>query len=201
MFSGIIETIGRVTEIRSAPDNTLIAVATPLAAELSIGESIAVNGVCLTVTGQTPLAFTADVSPTTLRLTTFGRLTPGQSVNLERALRVGDRLSGHIVSGHVDTVGVVGRLVPDGDSTHVTIEYPDSYAPLLVDRGSIAVDGVSLTVVTAAASTFQVTLIPHTQAATILHAWEPGTPVNLEFSLLGKYVRRILAGEARREES
>jgi riboflavin synthase len=200
MFSGIIEDIGQIRERAVGSAGARLVIDSRLTAELGIGESIAVNGVCLTVVERDATAFVTDLSPTTLSVTTLGGLDPGQPVNLERALRVGDRLSGHFVSGHVDAVGHVREAVPDGSSRHLGITAPHRLRPYLVEKGSVTVDGVSLTIVAVAGNTFQVTVIPHTLAVTTLARLAVADPVNLECDLLGKYVHRLLAPEGEPEE-
>jgi len=168
-----------------------IATPRPLA-RLALGESIAVNGACLTVTGRRGRRFTADVSPETLRRTTLGGLAPGTRVNLERALRLGDRLGGHIVQGHVDGVGRVEAIDPDGDWLAYRFRAARAVAPYLIEKGSIAVDGVSLTVAACRGSRFTVALVPHTLAQTNLAARRPGDLVNLEADVLLKQIEAML---------
>ena len=196
MFSGIIETLGTVRaqasgRIEVAPETAL--------GRLETGESIAVNGVCLTVTSTSDDRFTADVMPETLRRTTLGTLTDGATVNLERALRFGDRVSGHMVSGHVDGTGIVTALREDANARWVTIATPEDLIDLTAEKGSIAVDGISLTVVDVFEGAFTVSLIPVTLAATVAGAWRVGTAVNLEVDLIARYVARTL--EAREAAS
>lgn len=163
---------------------------------LALGESIAVNGACLTVTAMQGRRFRVDVSPETLRRTTLGRLAKDGRVNLERALRVGDRLGGHVVLGHVDGVGTLEKIQPDGDWLLYRFRVPRTIGPYLVEKGSIAVDGVSLTVFACRAGKFTVALIPHTLAKTTLGTLAPGTGVNLEADVLLKHIAAML--EARR---
>jgi riboflavin synthase len=195
MFSGIIETMGTVRRVTKTGDDARLTVDTELAAALAVGESIAVNGVCLTVVGTDAAGFEADLSSTTLTVTALGSLSPAQPVNLERALRVGDRLSGHFVSGHVDATGTILAIRPDGESRHLRVGYPDRLRPYLVDKGSITVDGVSLTLVAVDADAFFITVIPHTLAVTTLGRVTVGQRVNLEADLWGQYVHRILAAD------
>jgi riboflavin synthase len=193
MFTGIVESVGTVVAVESAGELVRIAVLAPgLAAEARIGDSIAVRGACLTVTkvdGER-LHFEA-VRETCLR-TALGELEPGARVNLERALRAGARLDGHLVQGHVDGVGRVRELRREGDDVRLFVECPPEVAEHVVPKGSIAIDGVSLTVVGAGEAGFDVALIPHTLAATTLGSLAPGDRVNLEVDVLAKYVRRAV---------
>ena len=170
-----------------------LTIETPRAlARLALGESIAVNGACLTVTAMQGRRFRVDVSPETLRRTTLGTLAKDGRVNLERALRVGDRLGGHVVLGHVDGVGKLEKIEPDGDWLLYRFRAPDALLPFLVEKGSIAVDGVSLTVFACRAARFTVALIPHTLAKTTLGTRRPGDGVNLEADVLLKHVGAML---------
>jgi riboflavin synthase len=194
VFSGIVETLGTIQSQR--PGRIEITPRTPFAG-LEIGESIAVNGACLTVASVASGTFEADVMPETLQRTTLGGLTGGATVNLERALRFGDRVGGHMVSGHVDATGIVTALREDGNARWVTITTPGDLMDLIAEKGCIAVDGISLTVVDVFTEAFTVSLIPVTVAATIAGAWRVATRVNLEVDLIARYVARtILAREA-----
>jgi len=163
-------------------------------AKLALGESIAVNGACMTVTGRRGRTFTVDVSPESLRRTTLGRLPPGARLNLERALRVGDRIGGHIVQGHVDGVGRLSAIRPEGEWVLYRFDAPKALAPYLVEKGSVAVDGVSLTVFRCRGSAFTVALIPHTLAETTLGSTTPGDRVNLEADVLLKQIAAMVHG-------
>jgi len=193
LFTGIIATTGQLArrEPRGAGARLTIATARPLA-RLALGESVAVNGACLTVVARRGTRFAVDVSPETLRRTTLGALEPGGRVNLERALRVGDRLCGHFVQGHVDGVGRLRTIRPDADWQLYQFDAPRSLAPYLVEKGSIAVDGVSLTIFGCANATFTVALIPHTLKETTLGDRRPGDRVNLEADVLMKHVASLL---------
>src|SRR5580700_6444162 len=162
-----------------------------------MGESIAVNGACLTVASVAADGFEADVMPETLRRTTLGDLSGGATVNLERALRFGERVGGHLVSGHVDGTGIVTALREDANARWVTIATPEDLIDLIAEQGSIAVDGISLTVVDVFAGAFTVSLIPVTLAATVAGAWRVGTAVNLEVDLIARYVTRTLEARER----
>jgi riboflavin synthase len=193
LFTGIIEATGRLArrESRGAGARLTIATARPLA-RLALGESVAVNGACLTVVARRGTRFAVDVSPETLRRTTLGALEPGGRVNLERALRVGDRLGGHFVQGHVDGVGRLRTIRPDADWQLYEFQAPRSVVPYLVEKGSIAVDGVSLTIFGCKDTLFTVALIPHTLKETTLRERRPGDGVNLEADILVKHVASFL---------
>ncbi|MFQ5693216.1 MAG: riboflavin synthase [Nitrospinota bacterium] len=194
MFTGIIEHMGTVASIRTGPDGARLSIAAPEAAkELRMGDSVAVNGACLTKVGGDDRTFDVDVSPETLRKTSLGALRKGDAVNLELALRLGDRLGGHLVSGHVDAVGRIGGRRPERDSEIVTIEAPPEVMRYIVPKGSVSVDGISLTVAEREGDRFRVAIIPHTAERTTLLRKKPGDPVNLEADLIGKYVERLLA--------
>jgi riboflavin synthase len=196
MFTGLIEAVGEVAAIEPAPAGFRFRVKTALAPELSPGDSVAVNGVCLTVVSAEPEAIAADVSPETARVTSLGVLQPGSLVNLERPLRADARLGGHFVQGHVDATGTLEELRPEGDSYWMTVGFPPLLAPYIVRKGSIAVDGISLTVAGVDDRRFDVQIIPFTWEHTNLRAMKAGDAVNLECDILGKYVVRVaeLAG-------
>jgi riboflavin synthase len=195
VFTGIIEVIGIVQEFSRQAEGARVHIAAgPLAEGLRIGESIAVEGACLTVAALRGNGFAADLSVETLKRTTLGRLRAGARVNLERPLRLGDRLGGHLVTGHVDGVGQLAERVPQGDGEFIRIRFPRELGSLLVMKGSIAVDGISLTVAELSHDAFGVAIIPHTLAHTTLRDKRVGDPVNLEADLLGKHVARLLAG-------
>lgn len=191
MFTGIVEEQGKVLTLEGG---TRLTIQTTRVAEgLGVGQSVAVDGVCLTVIEVEGPQFTVDLAPETLKRTTLGGLAPGDRVNLERALQVGDSLGGHFVTGHVDGVGTLLRREPVGDAATVWIGFPPALARHIVPKGSIAVDGVSLTVVEVMEEAFSVCLIPHTLAVTTLGWKGPGSPVNLEVDLLSRYLERLLA--------
>ena len=193
MFTGIIEATARIDRVepKGGGRKLTLATARPLA-KLALGESIAVAGACLTVTGMRDRRFTVEVSPETLRRTTLGGLRPGDRVNLERSLRVGDRFGGHVVQGHVDGVGTLEAITPDGEWSLYRFRAPASLAPYLVEKGSIAVDGVSLTVFACRGPRFTVALIPHTLAVTTLGERRPGDRVNVEADVLLKHIATML---------
>jgi riboflavin synthase len=194
VFSGIIEDLGTVRG--RAPGRIEIEPRTPFA-NLEIGESIAVNGACLTVASVSTGGFIADVMPETFHRTTLGDLTDGATVNLERALRFGDRVGGHMVSGHVDATGIVTAMREDANARWVTIATPGDLIELVSEKGCIAVDGISLTVVDVFESAFTVSLIPVTLSATVAGAWGVATAVNLEVDLIARYVARTLEARDR----
>ena len=197
MFTGIIETIGAVREWAAKAGGARVYIwAGALAEGLHVGDSIAVDGACLTVTAPLADGFTCDLSAETLDRTTLKALRVGARVNLERPLRLGDRLGGHLVTGHVDAVGHIADRVPQGDGQFARIRFPAPLGPLLVMKGSIAVDGISLTVAELSRDTFGVALIPHTLDHTTLGNKRVGDAVNLETDLLGKHVARLLATRA-----
>jgi riboflavin synthase len=196
MFTGLIEAVGEVAELKPTPAGFRLRIATALAAELRAGESLAVNGVCLTLIASGADGIHMDVSPETARVTTLGSIRRGALVNLERPLRADGRLGGHFVLGHVDATGTIDDLRHEGDHHWLTVRYPASLAPYLVRKGSIAVDGISLTIAGLDGERFDVQIIPYTWDHTNLRAARVGDAVNLECDIIGKYVRRILdAGE------
>jgi riboflavin synthase len=199
MFTGLIEATGEIVERQAAPGGMQLWIDSALAGELKVGDSLAVNGVCLTVVSTDAGRIRADVGPETVRVTTLGRLTPGAYVNLERPLRADGRFGGHFVQGHVDAVGVLERRRPEADFEWLTFSFPSELAPYIVHKGSIAVDGISLTVATLQADRFDVQIVPFTLEHTNLRSIVPGERVNLECDLVGKYVARAveIAGLAR----
>ncbi len=192
MFTGIIEEVGRVERAEGREGGRRLVVACSFAAELRVDESVAVNGACLTVVEQDDRAFAADVVEETLSKTSLGDLEVGDGVNLERAMRAGGRLDGHLVQGHVDAAGEVASVEALADSWLVRVRYPTEFAPYLIPVGSVALDGISLTVARLDDDALTVAVIPHTWERTTVSAWQPGRRVNLEFDLIGKYVVRAL---------
>lgn len=190
MFTGLIESAGEIVESSSMGGGVRVRIATTLAGELTRGESLAVNGVCLTVIAHDAASMQADIGPETLRVTTLGGLVPGAAVNLERSLRADSRFGGHFVQGHVDAVGRIEAVRPDVDFHTVTVSFPSRFASNIIHRGSIAVDGISLTVAALRSNEFDLMIIPFTMAHTNMRQAAIGTPVNLEFDVVGKYVAR-----------
>jgi len=193
VFTGIVEAVAEVVAVEPRGPGVRLVVAAPaIAAETRIGDSIAVNGACLTVADATGGRVAFDAVRETMDRTALGALRPGARVNLERALRADSRLDGHIVQGHVDETGRVRELRREANDTRLAIATSPRFTDWLVEKGSVAVDGVALTIVGLAADGFDVALIPHTLAVTTLGALAPGQVVNLEADVLGKYVRRFL---------
>ena len=194
MFTGIITDVGRILEVAAEGDGRRMVVGTRLPlAEIPLGSSIATSGICFTVVDKAEDWFAVDASGATLSVTTAGRWAVGGSVNLERSLRIGDEMGGHLVFGHVDGVGEITALEPVGESHRLEVRMPEALAPLVAVKGSIAVDGVSLTVNKAPGDRFEVNIIPHSWAHTNLPERAVGDPVNIEVDMLARYVARQLA--------
>jgi riboflavin synthase len=197
LFTGIVEDVGRLVrrEDLAAGRRLWIATAMPVA-DFDIGESIAIAGACMTVVAMAGNGFggefAVDVSAESLRRTTLGELADGDAVNLERAMQLGDRLGGHIVSGHIDGTGAVESIRPEGESSIYTFRIDADLMPMLVEKGSVAVDGTSLTCFNLGDGRFDVAVIPHTLAVTTLGARKPGARVNIEVDVLGKHVARLV---------
>jgi riboflavin synthase len=214
MFTGLIESVGRIAEIEEIEGGKRLRVATELAALLNLGDSLATNGVCLTVTDVRPPAAAVamggpsnhgsstpettlgdvafDVSPATLSVTTLGDLQPFALVNLERPMAADGRFGGHLVQGHVDATGSIEALEKDGEFYWLTVAFPRDLAPYFIAKGSVAVDGISLTIADLQQDRFKIQIIPHTWQHTNLQGARPGTRVNLECDLVGKYVMRAI---------
>ena len=193
MFTGLIQTIGTFHSIKRQGDAAQLQINSTLVKEdLKLGESIAVNGACLTVTSWDSTSFTVDVSPETLQRTTLGSMGANQPLNLERALRLSDRLGGHLVSGHIDCIATVKRRYQDHNAVKIEFSVPPSAMRYLVEKGSVAVDGISLTVNEISTDMFSVAVIPHSLALTTLKDCRTGTLVNIETDLIGRYVERLL---------
>jgi riboflavin synthase len=192
MFSGIVETTGTLAEVKQVADGVRIRIRTALTSALSVGESLAVNGVCLTAILLQDGEVHADIGPETARVTTLGSLQREQRVNLERAVALGGRLGGHLVLGHVDGVGTIEQVRPDAGSHWLTVSFPEELARYFIRKGSVAVDGVSLTVAGLGATRFDVQVVPFTWQATTLGDVKVGDRVNLECDMIGKYVVRTM---------
>jgi len=193
VFTGLVQDLGRIEEVSHTDDGVRLRVSSALAGELAEGDSVAVDGVCLTATEVRDGAFSAEVVNETLSRSALAALSEGGAVNLELPLRASDRLGGHIVQGHVDAVGSVRSAEDDGFARRIEIDAPSELLRYVVEKGSIAVDGVSLTVAGITERSFTVSLIPETLERTTLGAAEPGTKVNLEVDVLAKYVERLIA--------
>jgi riboflavin synthase len=193
MFTGLIEDLGTVRELGAGEGGTILRIATRLGAEISDGDSVAVNGVCLTATGADADGFSAEAMNETLRVSALGGLGAGDAVNLELAVRAGDRLGGHIVQGHVDGTAEVLEASEDGFARRLRLRLDPELAQLAVERGSIALDGVSLTISGLGADWLEVSLIPETLQRTNLGSAEPGRKVNVECDMVGKYVQRLMS--------
>lgn len=192
MFTGLIEDTGRVDSFHRRGEAGLLTVETALpVAEIAIGDSVAVNGVCLTVTAKSGRALSFDVSPESISRTLIGKLCAGNRVNLERALRMGDRLGGHIVSGHVDCTGKLSRSEIRSGNHLLQLTLPQAHTRYLVEKGSVAIDGISLTVNEVSRDSFSVNIIPHTYSNTTLGQLKIGDQVNIETDIIGKYVERL----------
>ena len=195
MFTGIIQTVGRIARLEPRGGDVRLAIDTAGLdlADVQLGDSISVSGVCLTAVTLETRGFSADVSNETLSLTTLGKLKAGDPVNLEKALRLADRLGGHLVSGHVDGLGKVVSITPDGRSQRWVFEVPAALARYIAAKGSVCIDGTSLTVNEVAGQRFGVNLIPHTVENTAFHARRVGDAVNIEVDVIARYVERLLA--------
>ena len=193
MFTGIVETIGRIKRAEPTPKGgTQLVIETELAKELEIGASLALNGCCLTVTGLDGSEIRFDLLGETLRRTNLGDFKEGHLINLERPMPANGRFDGHVVQGHIDTTARIGLIEPVGSDHRVEVALPESFSQYIVFKGSVAVDGISLTVAELHADRFVLWIIPHTWQVTNLHQRKPGERVNLEFDLIAKYVERML---------
>ena len=193
MFTGIVEELGRVRGVVSDAHSGKLSIQAQTVLEgTKIGDSIAVNGVCLTVVELGRDGFVADVMPETLRRSNLGSLTCGSTVNLERAMAAGGRFGGHMVSGHIDATGTITGFRKESNAVWVTVSTPNEVMELIVEKGSIAIDGISLTVADVGTHDFSVSIIPHTSSETTLLSKKPGDKVNLENDIIGKYVKKLL---------
>jgi riboflavin synthase len=192
MFTGLIEAIGEIRDLQRSGDSGSLRIAAPFAGELAPGESVAVDGMCLTVTERTSTDFIAQISSESWQRSTIGQKRIGDRVNLERAMLATSRLGGHLVLGHVDSVGELTERTERGEMAVLRFRFPKDDAALLVEKGSIAVDGISLTIAAPKADTFTVAIIPTTLQGTTLGGMKPGRLVNMEYDVIGKYVVRAL---------
>ncbi len=193
MFTGIIEEMGTITDLKKEGGNLRISIRSPFTSELKIDQSIAHNGICLTVVDIHGEEYVVTAIDETLKRTNLGTLKSGSKVNLERSMRLGDRLDGHMVQGHVDTAAIVKSIQEQDGSWIFSFDFPAEKGHITVEKGSICVNGVSLTVVSSEKNSFSVAIIPFTMEHTNFHALKPGDKVNIEFDVIGKYVARLLA--------
>lgn len=202
MFTGIIEEVGTVQSIRRGVHSAVLSIqAKTVLQDTHMGDSIAVNGVCLTVTSLSGSGFTADVMPETLNRSSLGTLQTGSPVNLERAMAANGRFGGHIVSGHIDGTGTIQAIKKDDNAVWYTIQANSSLLRYMIEKGSIAIDGISLTIAKITSSAFQVSIIPHTAANTTLASRHVGDTVNLETDCIGKYVEKLLLSSSKQHET
>ncbi len=192
MFTGLVETTGRVLELEARGDQARLTLDIPFASELQLGESVANNGCCLTVVARSETSASFDVLTQTLKVTSLGDLLPGHKVNLERALRAGDRLGGHFVQGHIDDTGVIETLDPYGQDHLLEVRLPEALAGLCIDKGSLAIDGISLTIAEMEGTLARFWIIPHTMEKTNLSTRAAGQRVNLEADVLAKHVAKLM---------
>jgi len=193
MFTGLIEEIGRISKIKKGANSYQFSIeAKTILSDLKLGDSVATNGACLTVVEQTSSGFTVDIMAETVKLTNFSKMKLGDIVNLERAMRLSDRLGGHLVSGHIDGIGKISKIKKEDIATIINITAPQELLNKMLNKGSIAIDGISLTIIDVNNSEFQVSIIPHTSQETTLLKKSIGDFVNLETDMIGKYVLRFL---------
>ena len=194
MFTGLIESVGEIAEVNAIEAGFSLRIASGIAGDLGLGESVAVNGVCLTVVDISTAAgvFSTEIGPETARVTSLGDLKSGAAVNLERAMPANGRFGGHMVLGHVDGTGTIQSIRPEADFSWLTVAFPAGLAPYLIHRGSIAVDGISLTIAALEKTTFDVQIVPFTWSHTNLRRRRAGDRVNLECDMIGKYVLRAM---------
>jgi riboflavin synthase len=201
MFTGLVQDIGSVESVEAGAEGSRLRIATKLGTEIGLGDSVAVNGVCLTATEADASGFATEAMNQTLDVTVIGALAPGAPVNLELATRADERLGGHIVQGHADGSGKVLEVTEDGFARRVRVEIPPELLRYVVDKGSVALNGVSLTVATLGPTWVEVSLIPETLERTNLGSAEPGTPLNVEVDVVAKYVERLLSPFAGKEQA
>lgn len=200
MFTGLIQDVGKVQSIGTAADGAHLKIATSLGSEIELGDSVAVNGICLTATAADDAGFETEAMNQTLEVTTLSRVEAGDRVNLELAIKASDRLGGHIVQGHVDGVGEVASIIDDGFAKRLRVALDRDLLRYAIDKGSIALDGVSLTVAALGEDWFEVSLIPETLERTNLGGAEAGRKINVECDLIAKHVERLVAPLARKEQ-
>ena len=199
MFTGLIEDIGKVITVHSRRNYKILQIESKLADdELQVGDSVACDGACLTVVSMQKGNFTVEASQETVRKTILSSYHPGTRINLERALQAGKRLGGHFVMGHVDDTGIIDSIKQTGDSIEIGITFDNTYDNLVISKGSIAINGISLTINNQRSGWLSVNVIPHTQTATTISRWKSGDGVNLEFDMIGKYILNIHAGSEKK---
>ena len=195
MFTGLVLGLGEIIQVSSSGSEARLCIAPKFPLHnLVKGESIAVNGACLSVETFTSSSFTVYASQETMRLTTLNSLSKGSLVNLERALALGDRLGGHMVSGHVDAVACIEKISPAGDSKQVALSFPEKFAKQVIAKGSVTLEGISLTINSCQGNVFEVNIIPETQKSTTVQFWQQGQKLNFETDIIGKYVEKMLTG-------
>ena len=201
MFTGIIESFGTIKRIESRGEGKVLYIGCDLdLSESKIGDSIAVNGACLTAVGLEKNIFKVDMAPETVERTIFKRLRPGSRVNIERALKLSDRIDGHLVSGHIDGTGIISSIKRNSNAIIIKIDVPSKLAADMIEKGSVAIDGVSLTINTCSDKDFEVSIIPHTADITTIGLKRVGDEVNIETDMIGKYVKKILMGSVRKND-
>ena len=202
MFTGIIESFGTIKRIESRGEGKVLYIGCDLdLSESKIGDSIAVNGACLTAAGLEKNIFKVDMAPETVERTIFKRLRPGSRVNIERALKLSDRIDGHLVSGHIDGTGIISSIKRNSNAIIIKIDVPSKLAADMIEKGSVAIDGVSLTINTCSDKDFQVSIIPHTADITTIDLKRVGDEVNIETDMIGKYVKKILMGSVSKNDA
>jgi riboflavin synthase len=202
LFTGIIESFGTIKRIESQGEGKILHIGCDLdVSQSKIGDSIAVNGACLTVVSIEKNAFKVDMAPETVERTTFKHLTSGSKVNIERALRLSDRIDGHLVSGHIDGTGIISSIISKSNAVIIKIDVPQKIAADMIEKGSIAIEGISLTVNKCSDKDFEVSIIPHTADITTIGLKRVGDEVNLETDMIGKYVKRILMGSISKNDA
>ncbi len=202
MFTGIIESFGTIREIRTSGEGRILRISCDLdLSETGIGDSIAVNGACLTAVSLDSDGFSVDMAPETVERTTFKYLKKGSRVNIERALRLSDRIDGHLVSGHIDGTGTISSMVKKSNAVIISVDVPRELGMEMIEKGSVAVDGISLTVNRCSDTHFEVSIIPHTAQITTIGIKKAGDLVNIETDMLGKYVKKILKGSVSKNDA
>lgn len=202
MFTGIIESFGVIKRVESNGEGKVLHIGCDLDLSASkIGDSIAVNGACLTAVKLDRHSFTVDMAPETVERTTFKHLTPGSRVNIERALKLSDRIDGHLVSGHIDGTGIISSITKKSNALIVQVDVPEDLAADMIEKGSIAIEGISLTINKCTGTNFEVSIIPHTADITTIGQKRVGDKVNIETDMIGKYVKKILMGSASKNDA